>query len=81
MEHWGVIGFRESRLFHSDKENSVILKQKVALIIAHELAHFWFGNYATCKWWNDLWLNEAMASFLESKAIQAIYPEMNMVVY
>lgn len=81
MEHWGVIGFRESRLFYTSKDNSVINKQRVALIVAHELAHFWFGNYATCSWWDDLWLNEAMASFLEYKAINAVYPDMGVVCF
>ena len=49
--------------------------------MAHELAHFWFGNLVTCGWWDDLWLNEAMASFLEHKAVEKIYPEMKIVKF
>lgn len=51
MEHWGVITFRETALLYSDKINSLANKQSVAGIIAHELAHFWFGNLVTCEWW------------------------------
>lgn len=51
MEHWGLVGFRETYLFFSESQNSVADGQSVAAIIAHELAHFWFGNLVTCKWW------------------------------
>lgn len=76
-----MISFSEETLLYSEKEHSVIVKQKVALIIAHELAHFWFGNLVTMEWWNELWLNEAMATFFEFKAIEKIYPDMDTVLY
>lgn len=60
MEHWGFIGYRETALFYSETVNSVANKAAVADIIAHELAHFWFGNLVTCKWWDEIWLNEGM---------------------
>ena len=80
MEHWGVVGFRESNLFYSEDKNSLSSKQSVAFVIAHEIAHFWFGDLVTCKWWNDLWLNEAMARFLQFKAVDYIFPEWNVVI-
>ena len=55
--------YHEMFLFHSDEENSETSKQDVAEVIAHELSHFWFGNLVTCKWWDELWLNEAMVKF------------------
>jgi aminopeptidase N len=76
-----MISFSEETLLYSEKEHSVIVKQEVALIIAHELAHFWFGNLVTMEWWNELWLNEAMATFFEFKAIEKIYPDMDTVLY
>ena len=51
MEHWGLVGFRETNLLFEDSKNSASNKQSVAFVIAHEVAHFWFGNLATCKWW------------------------------
>lgn len=79
MENWGSIVFRETALYFNETVNSLERKQAVAGIIAHELAHFWFGNLVTCAWWNDLWLNEAMATFLQYKSMQMIYPEFDLV--
>lgn len=56
----GHITYKETNLFYSDADNSESAKQDVAEVIAHELAHFWFGNLVTCKWWDEIWLNEAM---------------------
>ena len=51
MENWGLIGFRETSLLYSDTTSSPASKQNIALTVAHEVAHFWFGNLVTCKWW------------------------------
>ena len=51
---------------------------RVATVIAHELAHQWFGNLVTMKWWRDLWLNEGFASYIEYYGTQAVAPEMEI---
>ena len=74
MENWGLVTYRESCLL-ADHTATAASKQFIALVIAHELAHQWFGNLVTMAWWDDLWLNEAFASVLEYYAIDSIYPE------
>ena len=54
-EHWGLITYRETNLAFDPQESSEANRQRVALVVAHELAHQWFGNLMTVKWWNDLW--------------------------
>lgn len=78
MENWGAITFREIALL-SDKKSSVATKQYVADVVAHELAHQWFGDLVTMKWWNDLWLNESFATFMSAKAVDATFPEWNFM--
>lgn len=75
MENWGSITFRESALLYDSKNSSTATKQRIAETIAHELAHQWFGNLVTMKWWNDLWLNESFATFMATKAVDKFYPE------
>ncbi len=78
MENWGLITYRETQLLFDEKESSAGVKQAVALTITHELAHQWFGNLVTMKWWNDLWLNEGFASWIEYKATNHIFPEFDI---
>ncbi|HXU94811.1 MAG TPA: M1 family aminopeptidase, partial [Candidatus Nitrosotalea sp.] len=75
MENWGAITFRETILLYDPKTSSTETKQHIAEVIAHEIAHQWFGNLVTMKWWNDLWLNESFATFMATKAVDTLYPE------
>jgi len=78
MENWGAITFRETILLYDPKTSSTRTKQFIAEVISHELAHQWFGNLVTMKWWNDLWLNESFATFMATKIVDKFYPEWDL---
>lgn len=78
MENWGLLTFREQALLVDDKNTSLDMKQYVAMVVAHELAHQWFGNLVTMRWWTDLWLNEGFASWIEYLAVDHMYPRWQM---
>jgi aminopeptidase N/puromycin-sensitive aminopeptidase len=77
MENTGCITFREVLLQIDEKQGSVGLKKTIASVIAHEMAHQWFGDLVTMKWWDDIWLNEGFATWMSSKPIEAWKPEWN----
>ncbi|XP_024220191.2 endoplasmic reticulum aminopeptidase 1 isoform X1 [Halyomorpha halys] len=79
MENWGLITYRETSILYEPEETSAASHQWVAVVVAHELAHQWFGNLVTMRWWNDLWLNEGFASFLEYLAVDKVMPGWNMM--
>src|SRR5437773_775216 len=74
MENWGAITYREI-LMHVDQNTSVRAKKAVAGVIAHEIAHMWFGDLVTMKWWDDIWLNESFATFMGHHAVDQGYPQ------
>src|SRR6202049_2998078 len=77
MENTGCITFREVILLIDEKQGSIELKQNIASVIAHEMAHQWFGDLVTMKWWDDIWLNEGFATWMSSKPVEAWKPEWN----
>jgi puromycin-sensitive aminopeptidase len=78
MENWGAITFREIGLLVDEDNSSTATRQMVALVIAHELAHQWFGNLVTMEWWTHLWLNEGFATYIEHLAVDALFPEYDV---
>lgn len=78
MENWGAITFRESALYYDQQTSSTNTLLYIATTISHEIAHQWFGNLVTMKWWNDLWLNESFATYMAPKFVDKFYPEWDL---
>ncbi|XP_048225372.1 aminopeptidase N [Perognathus longimembris pacificus] len=78
MENWGLVTYRESSLLFDPQSSSIGNKERVVTVIAHELAHQWFGNLVTVGWWNDLWLNEGFASYVEYLGADYAEPSWNL---
>jgi aminopeptidase N len=78
MENWGLVTYREVALLADPVTTAITSKQYIALVIAHELSHQWFGNLVTMQWWNNLWLNESFATLMEYIAVDAIHPDWNI---
>ncbi|HET6412233.1 MAG TPA: M1 family aminopeptidase [Anaeromyxobacter sp.] len=74
MENAGLITFREVALLLDPATASLAQKKRVAEVVTHELAHQWFGNLVTMAWWDDLWLNEAFATWMAFKIVDAWNP-------
>jgi aminopeptidase N len=75
MENWGGITFFESRLLFDPSSSADSARRGIFSILAHEIAHQWFGDLVTMGWWDNLWLNEGFASWMQEKAAEQFYPQ------
>ncbi len=74
MENWGAIFYFENELLFDAKRATESNKQRIYTVVAHEMAHQWFGDLVTMAWWDDLWLNEGFASWMEGKSSSDLMP-------
>lgn len=77
MENVGLITFRERLLLFDGATAATQTKQQSLTTNAHELAHMWFGNLVTPRWWDDIWLNEAFATWMATKVVSEVHPEFD----
>ncbi len=75
MENWGAIFYFDKDLLTDPATTTEARRQRIWRVVAHETAHQWFGDLVTMSWWDDLWLNEGFANWMESKAVQHFHPE------
>ena len=75
MENLGCITYRESLLLIDTATSTQMERQAIADVVSHELAHMWFGDLVTMRWWNGIWLNEAFATFMEVMAVEVFRPD------
>jgi aminopeptidase N/puromycin-sensitive aminopeptidase len=78
MENTGSIFYRDTALLMDEKTASVFSKRSHATVVAHEIAHQWFGDLVTAAWWDDIWLNEGFASWMQNKPVIAWHPEWHL---
>lgn len=78
MENFGCITYRETDLLADPKTASLDAQKRVASVVAHEMAHQWFGDMVTMKWWDNLWLNEGFATWMSNKPVAKWHPEWNI---
>lgn len=78
MENWGLVTYREAYLLLDPDNTSLEMKKLVATVITHELAHQWFGDLVTMKWWDNLWLNESFANMMEFMSVAHLKPDWHI---
>jgi len=78
MENWGLVTYREVDLLCDLETASVAQKQRICIVVTHELSHQWFGNLVTMAWWDDLWLNEGFANWMETFATDKLEPSWQL---
>ncbi len=80
MENTAAIFYRESTLLVDANDASLATRKRIASVLAHEMAHQWFGNLVTMKWWDDIWLNEGFATWMENRPLAEMRPDWNVPV-
>jgi aminopeptidase N len=75
MENWGLVTYRTVLALYDPASTGSAVKQQIAYVVCHELAHQWFGNLVTMEWWSDLWLNEGFATWAGWLAVDSLFPE------
>ena len=75
MENYGLIIFREIELLYDEMHSGAYRKQRLTIVVSHEVAHQWFGNLVTMEWWTHLWLNEGFATWISNLATDWLFPE------
>jgi aminopeptidase N len=78
MENWGLITYRTTAVLFDEKTSDTKFKNRIAYVVAHELAHQWFGNLVTMDWWNELWLNEGFATWVGWLATDHLHPSWHV---
>ncbi|OJJ44851.1 hypothetical protein ASPZODRAFT_134244 [Penicilliopsis zonata CBS 506.65] len=78
MENWGLVTYRTTAVLFDEGKSDTRYKNRIAYVVAHELAHQWFGNLVTMDWWNELWLNEGFATWVGWLAVDHFHPEWNV---
>ena len=78
MENFGAVTYRETMILVDPEESSAATRQTVAIVVAHEIAHMWFGDVTSPSWWRDLWLNEGFASWAGNMAVHDLFPDWDM---
>jgi len=83
MENWGLVIYRETYLLYDNKTgiSGVNDQYRIVSVIAHELAHQWFGNLVTCSYWNEIWLNEGFATYFSYIGVYGVYPYWTLDEY
>ena len=78
MENWGLVTYRTTAVLFDEKTSDAQYKVRIAYVVAHELAHQWFGNLVTMDWWDELWLNESFATWAGWYAVNQFHPDWNV---
>lgn len=78
MENWGLVTYRTTAVLFDPKTSDPLFKKRIAYVVAHELAHQWFGNLVTMDWWDELWLNESFATWAGWYAVDKFHPDWNV---
>jgi len=79
VSHFGLVIFKENKILMKNTSASERNRQDAALFIAKQLVEFWFGNFVTFEWWDQLWLQESISDYLKYIVVDQVYPNFNIV--